>query len=559
MEGTTLSAEVVGQFHSAEGDLIVVGAHTEYGYHAVTQEVPMALINAPTKAAPTNVAPTNAQVSTAGFLNELCIKCEFLASNVAAGADKNMVEFGMVAQALTVELIGLLSQAPKLTMPQGTQCMKVLGSSDFSLQQRQALIDAINANTERSSKPKVSNNNQPMVSFFHMHRFLTARDWYGCKSGQAVPTLVSRAQSLGCLTPSEMTFAHWAAIAGLTNKERFPDAPGSGAFVDGFAIVKDLKQYFKNTKKHVLTGKTPTTTFPDTPAEFQRTYPEIFKAAYGDVDQQPDLAPLPPQVNELEYKQLALKIPLRETNAQLQVVANQPRRPKSSTAPDLQALLMQILTNGFPRHTQARDDEDMLPGFKLNSKTKSLNEHVARTSDVPRLTTHEPTELVVQKVGATETPTAQEILKETKSEEPAESLSLKTASVRDVADHILATVRGQPGDPAKQPAANTIQTKPAQTIKKRPAANTIQKTAAAVEKHKPAKKHKPAQKHTDATVNIRDLKMTDIVKGAEALKIGDMKVYTDLRSKLWRVKRSGEKKKIKHSPSRKMLRVVGKG
>ena len=59
-------------------------------------------------------------------------------------------------------------------------------------------------------------------------------------------------------------------------------------------------------------------------------------------------------------------------------------------------------------------------------------------------------------------------------------------------------------------------------------------------------------------MNIQDLKMTDIVKGAEALKIGDMKVYTDLRSKLWRVKRSGEKK-IKHSPSRKMLRVVGKG
>ena len=194
MEGTTLSAEVVGLFHSAEGDHNVVGAHTEYGYHAVTEEVPTALTNAPT-----NVAPTNAQVSAAGFMNELLIKCEFLASNVAAGADKNMVEFGMLGQALTVDLIGLLSQASTLTMAQGTQCMKVLGSSDFSLHQRQALIEAINANTEQTSIPKASNNNKPMISFFGIHRFLTARDWCACKTGQAVPTLVSRALSLGSL------------------------------------------------------------------------------------------------------------------------------------------------------------------------------------------------------------------------------------------------------------------------------------------------------------------------------------------------------------------------
>ena len=199
MEGATLIAEVVGRFHNAEGDHNVVGAHTEYGYHAVTEEVPTALTNAPTNAAPTNVAPTNAQVSAAGFMNELRIKCEFLASNVAAGADKNMVEFGMLGQALTVDLIGLLSQASTLTMAQGTQCMKVLGSSDFSLQQRQSLIEAINANTEKSSTPKVSNNNKPMISFFSIHRFLTVRDWCACKTGQAVPTLVSRALSLGSL------------------------------------------------------------------------------------------------------------------------------------------------------------------------------------------------------------------------------------------------------------------------------------------------------------------------------------------------------------------------
>ena len=238
------------------------------------------------------------------------------------------------------------------------------------------------------------------------------------------------------------------SIACLTNKERFPDAPGSGAFVDGFAVVKDLKHYFKTTKKHVLTGKTPAKIFPDTPAEFQRTYPEIFKAAYGDVDKQPDLAPLPPQVNELEYKQLALKIPLRATNAQLQVVANQHRHTKSSTAPDLQGLLIQILTNGFPRHTQARDDEDMLPGFKLNSKIQSLNQPVARTSDVPPLT--KPAAVT------TEIPTATEMPEETKSEEPDKSLSLKTASVSSVAEHILATVRpGQCGTHGWRPCKAT--------------------------------------------------------------------------------------------------------
>ena len=120
------------------------------------------------------------------------------------------------------------------------------------------------------------------------------------------------------------------------------------------------------------------------------------------------------------------------------------------------------------------------PGANVVSALKFNSTEADRAiySDVPPLTT--PAAVT------TEIPTATEMPEETKSEEPDKSLSLKTASVSSVAEHILTTVRGHAahmdGDPAKQPAAQTIKKTAAQTIKKRPA-------AAAVEKHKPAKKH----------------------------------------------------------------------